>query len=268
MTDNNLPLKKLGDLIYHEGPLLSLFTDLGNMYLCRWVDCDESTNKWIFSSISSFELSQFYHKKLSLREYYQSCNELAQIEIDNLLNIKKICPIDSLPNEYLPKKNSYYIEELYTEFSNSLKVMYMNGLAIISHQKSELYKTLGIKGVNKIDKFEQLDVLSDINSNDYLNISKDVTEILQLLRALNHDVRKKILELVNKNPGITIVDIFVMLKIEQSIASQHVAILRRSNLLNIKRQGKFLTYFINQKKLSEVQILIEIYFERKNIIYK
>ncbi|MBK6566441.1 MAG: helix-turn-helix transcriptional regulator [Saprospiraceae bacterium] len=268
MTDNKLPLKKLGDLIYHEGPFLSLFTDLGNMFLCRWVDCNNHVNMWMFSSISSFELLLFYQNKLSLRQYYESCIQLAIVEIDDSLKVKKIRSLDSLPNEYLPKKNSYYVDELYTEFSNSLKVMYLNGLTIITNHKAELYEVLGLNEVNKIDESKQLNVFPGFNINDNLNISKDVTEILQLFRALNHDVRKNILELVNLNPGITIVDIFVMLKIEQSIASQHVSILRRSNLLNIKRSGKFLRYFINHKKLNEVQTLIDIFFEGKKIIYQ
>ena len=85
-----IPLKKLGDLIYHEGPILSLFIDdHSNMFLNKWVDCDDYTNQWMISSISSFELSQFYHKTISLRQYYEECNQWAIIEIDNYLKIKK-----------------------------------------------------------------------------------------------------------------------------------------------------------------------------------
>lgn len=262
---NTLPLKKIGDLIYHEGPLLSLFIDQGNMFLCRWVDCDESTNKWMFSSISSFELLLFYQNKLSLRQYYESCNQLAILEIDDSLKVKKIRSLDSLPDEYLPSKKSFYIEGLYTEFSNSLKVMYLNGLAIISHQKSQLYEVLGIDDVNKNSKSN---VLQKNISDDILYKSNDITSILELFRALNHDVRKNILELVNINPGITITDIFVMLKIEQSIVSQHVAILRRSNLLNVNRNGKYLMYFINYPKLEEAQTLIDLFSEGKKNIFQ
>jgi len=269
-TGNNydLPFKKLGDLIYHEGPILSLFIDDdSNMFLYRWVDCDDQTNQWVVSSLSSFELSQFYYKKLSLRQYYEKCNQLAIVEIDNSLKIKKLYPIDLLPNEYLPKENSFYVDTLYTEFSNSLKAMYVNRLAVISQQKSELYEVLGFD-VNKNIDDEQTNVLSINFTNDILPKSSDVIEIVQLFRALNHNVRIKILELVSKNAGITMSDIYTKLKIEQSMASQHVAILKRGNLLTKKRHGNFIKYYINYKKLEEVQTAIDTLVDENKIIFQ
>ena len=271
MNDINshiLPFKKLGDLIYHEGPILSLFIDDdANMFLYRWVDCDDYTNKWMISSISSFELSQFYHKTLSLRQYYEKCNQWAIVEIDNSLKIKKLYPLDLLPNEYLPKENSLYRDTLYTEFSNSLKAMYINRLAVISQHKPELYEVLGFDFVNNDDD-GQTNVLFKKNIKDFLPKSSDVTEIVQLFRALNHNVRKKILELVSKNAGITITEICTKLKIEQSMASQHVAILRRSNLLIAQRKGNLVLYVTNYKKLEEVQTAIDTLTDSKKIIYQ
>lgn len=269
VNNYELPFKKLGDLIYQEGPVMSLFIDHeSNMFLYRWVDCDNITNHWMLSSISSFELSQFYNKKISLRQYYEKCNQLAIAEIDNSLKIKKLYPIDLLPNEYLPKENSFYVDTLYSEFSNSLKAMYINRLVVISQQKSELYEVLGFDVTNKNNDDEQTNVLSINFTNDILPKSSDVIEIVQLFRALNNTVRKKILELVGKYPGITITDIYIKLKIEQSMASQHVAILRRSNLLTKKRKGNLMKYYINHKKLEEVQTAIDTLVDENKIIYQ
>lgn len=266
MNDINshiLPFKKLGDLIYHEGPILSLFIDDdANMFLYRWVDCDDYTNKWMISSISSFELSQFYHKTLSLRQYYEKCNQWAIVEIDNSLKIKKLYPLDLLPNEYLPKENSLYRDTLYTEFSNSLKAMYINRLAVISQHKPDIYDILVLNAVGHTNEpAKEL-------TKDFLPKSSDVTEIVQLFSALNHNVRKKILELVSKNAGITITEICTKLKIEQSMASQHVAILRLSNLLISQKKGNLVLYVTNYKKLEEVQTAIDTLTDSKKIIYQ
>ncbi|MEZ4912197.1 MAG: metalloregulator ArsR/SmtB family transcription factor [Saprospiraceae bacterium] len=280
-----LPFKKLGDLIYHEGPILSLFIDDdANMFLYRWVDCDEYTNKWMLSSISSNELSLFYHKKLSLRQYYEKCTQWVIIVIDNSLKIKELDTLVVLPEDYLPTKNSFYIDNLYTEFSNSLKAMYINRLAVISDKKIDIYDILALNIAGKENNEEYINdyiqafthkKIEDIASEEmvkeltqkFLSKSSNVTEIVQLFRALNHNVRKKILELISIYPGITITDICNKLKIEQSVISQHVAILKRSNLLVTQRKVNFVLYTINYKKLEEVQTAIDTLTEAKEVVY-
>lgn len=270
-TSQTLPFKKLGDLIYQEGPILSLFVDYDtNMFLCRWVDCDDNTNHWMVSAISSYELSQFYHKKISLRQYYEGCNELVIIEIDNSLSIEKIYALDIVVDDYLPKKNSLYVDNLYTEFSNSLKAMYVNQLAVISRQKAKLYKILGLSieviKDNKIRSSEGIVNLANI-PNEILPKSSEIKEILSLFRALNHNLRNKILELVYEEKDITIHEIYTRLTIEHSLASQHLAILRKSNLIKSQRRGSLVLYTINHKKLKEIQAVIDTLIGEKLTIH-
>ncbi len=287
-----IPLKKLGDLIYHEGPILSLFIDdHSNMFLNKWVDCDDNTNHWMLSSISSFELSQFYHKTISLRQYYKACNQWAIIEIDNYLKIRKLYPLEHIPNAYLPKEDSFYSDILYTEFSNSLRAIYINNLAVISKHKSNVYDILELKiasitnsildYANKSSKDIPLkettlqEAAKNLsgpktknNSKDILPKSSDVLEIVQLFRALNHNIRKRILEFIGSNPGVNLTDIYTSLKIDKSVTAQHVAILRRSNLLTSHRKGNIVLYATNQKKLEEVQAAIDTLIEERKIIYQ
>jgi DNA-binding transcriptional ArsR family regulator len=47
------------------------------------------------------------------------------------------------------------------------------------------------------------------------------------------------------------------LRIEQSVASQHLAILRKADLLQTERDGKFIYYTINKTRFAEVVDLIQ-----------
>ena len=75
------------------------------------------------------------------------------------------------------------------------------------------------------------------------------------LRAVNHSLRKEILLLIHQMKKITVTEIYVKLKLEQSVASQHLAILRNAGFVKIERNGKFIYYSINYQKLNNVQDL-------------
>lgn len=73
-----------------------------------------------------------------------------------------------------------------------------------------------------------------------------------LLRAINHKLRQALMQLIHKKPGITVTEIYVIMRMEQSVASQHLAILRRAGFLKTKRDGKFIRYYINYDQLAHV----------------
>ncbi|MFN2439546.1 MAG: ArsR/SmtB family transcription factor [Chitinophagaceae bacterium] len=83
-------------------------------------------------------------------------------------------------------------------------------------------------------------------------------EILQLkkaaliLRAVNHKLRQQILKLIHQNGKMTVTEIYVQLRLEQSVASQHLAILRKAGFVNTNRDGKFIYYSVNQDRLTEI----------------
>jgi predicted transcriptional regulator len=63
-------------------------------------------------------------------------------------------------------------------------------------------------------------------NNERLQVSSDI------LRALAHPLRMKILEFIDKNKTINVNKIYNTLKLEQSITSQHLKILRASGLVH------------------------------------
>lgn len=74
---------------------------------------------------------------------------------------------------------------------------------------------------------------------DKLNYASD------LMRALAHPLRLKILEFIDENQSINVNKIYSNLDIEQSITSQHLKILRLSGAVSVEITGKFHVYQIN-----------------------
>jgi len=83
-------------------------------------------------------------------------------------------------------------------------------------------------------------------NNEQLQMSSEI------LRAVAHPLRMKILEFVDKNKTINVNKIYNTLKLEQSITSQHLRILRVAGIVDTNRDGKFIYYTINYPKLAQV----------------
>jgi DNA-binding transcriptional ArsR family regulator len=81
---------------------------------------------------------------------------------------------------------------------------------------------------------------------DHHNINKAVLK----LKSLHHKLRVQIMKLLDDNGQMTVTDIFVKLRIEQSVASQQLAILRNANVVIADRQGKFIYYSINPEQIE------------------
>jgi DNA-binding transcriptional ArsR family regulator len=94
-------------------------------------------------------------------------------------------------------------------------------------------------------------VLSSGNQPITLETLK-VKKAALILRAINHQLRQQILKLIDNAGTITVTEIYVKLRLEQSVASQHLAILRKANIVSTTREGKYIHYAVNHKRLTEV----------------
>jgi ArsR family transcriptional regulator, virulence genes transcriptional regulator len=88
---------------------------------------------------------------------------------------------------------------------------------------------------------------------DYTNIKKSA----MVLRALNHKLRQQVIKTIHENKRLTVTQLFINLRLEQSVASQHLAILRRVRFVSTERDGKFIYYSINKERLSEINELVK-----------
>ena len=88
---------------------------------------------------------------------------------------------------------------------------------------------------------------------DYAELRKAVL----VLRAINHKLRQRMIDLLEENEQMTVTDIYIKLRLEQSVASQHLAILRRAGVVSTDRNGKFIYYSLNKERLSQISQLVE-----------
>lgn len=83
---------------------------------------------------------------------------------------------------------------------------------------------------------------------DFLSVKKAA----MILRAINHKLRQQIIKLINDQQKITVTEIYIKLRLEQSVASQHLAILRRAGIVKTDRDGKFIYYTLNYEKIQQI----------------
>jgi len=88
---------------------------------------------------------------------------------------------------------------------------------------------------------------------DYAELRKAVL----VLRAVNHKLRQRIIDLLEEHETMTVTDIYIKLRLEQSVASQHLAILRRAGVVNTERQGKYIHYSLNKDRIEQISQLVE-----------
>ena len=88
-------------------------------------------------------------------------------------------------------------------------------------------------------------------------LAKPQNEILQKakmkIRSLNHPLRQNMLSLIKNNRNrMNVTDIYVKMRIEQSVASQHLAILRNQGLVSTEREGKTIWYSVDDAAIKEL----------------
>ena len=88
---------------------------------------------------------------------------------------------------------------------------------------------------------------------DYAELRKAVL----VLRAVNHKLRQRMIDLLEESQRLTVTDIYIKLRLEQSVASQHLAILRKAGVVWTDRQGKYIYYSLDNERLNQISRLVE-----------
>lgn len=95
--------------------------------------------------------------------------------------------------------------------------------------------------------------LSNLGKEDLLHLKKAAL----VLRAVNNDLRQQMLRVIHKAGKINVTDIYIKLRLEQSVTSQHLAILRKAGFVKTERVGKQIYYSIDYTRLKQVQELAQ-----------
>jgi DNA-binding transcriptional ArsR family regulator len=78
-----------------------------------------------------------------------------------------------------------------------------------------------------------------------------------LLKAIQHQLRQQMLQLIDKKEIVSVTEIYTTLQIDQAIASQNLAVLRKAKLIEFKKQGKQILYSINYNNFIALNSIIE-----------
>ena len=78
-----------------------------------------------------------------------------------------------------------------------------------------------------------------------------------VFRATNHKLRQQILKLIHESKAIDVTSIYKALRLVQSVASQHLAILRKAGLVTTKRVKRHVFYSVNYKRLEDIGQIAE-----------
>jgi len=143
----SLTLNKIADLLYFEGPLVSLFEDNKEKayYLYCWCEADKNCNRWLVLGITKEQIQNYIKGKVSLykiittAESYFLCDINNDIEYENIYFIE----LSQLPASYIPDKDSFFDSELDGISEEDLSVLnkrFMSDSAEIAKQtKSNVF---------------------------------------------------------------------------------------------------------------------------------
>jgi len=107
-------LIRVGDLVFFEGPLLSLYENAktGHLFLLDWVDRDEINNRWIIYRVDPMNLMRFLNRKISHLELFNNRPKInvyvVDIPINGRLITSEIKELYSIPENYLPNSENYF----------------------------------------------------------------------------------------------------------------------------------------------------------------
>jgi DNA-binding transcriptional ArsR family regulator len=86
---------------------------------------------------------------------------------------------------------------------------------------------------------------------------KNLKKAVLLLKSMNHPLRVSILKMIHTKKDITVTEIYRKLKIEQSVVSQHLALLRNNKIVTTNKDGRFVRYKINYDRIDEITKVVE-----------
>jgi DNA-binding transcriptional ArsR family regulator len=83
--------------------------------------------------------------------------------------------------------------------------------------------------------------------------AEELKKAFIVLRAVNHKVRQQILDVIHRKKEITVSEIYSKLKLEQSLTSAHLAVLRKAGAVKTRREGQSIYYSVNYDQVSEIE---------------
>ena len=138
------------------------------------------------------------------------------------------------------------LEEDIEEVNKMIELHAQDNYDIMREQYISIKKELLIKLQKEREEANKL----VIDFNTIANVTKD-------LRAFNHKIRQRIVKYLDENKQVNVSNIYKDLHLEQSVVSQHLAILRRANIVITKHEGRFIYYTLNYVHIANISNIMK-----------
>lgn len=89
-------------------------------------------------------------------------------------------------------------------------------------------------------------------TNKGMDDEKRIDKAAYVIKAIAHPLRIKIIRMLNENKELNVSTIYKNLNAEQSLISHHLINMRDKGILDIRRSGKNIYYFLVDTAVSEV----------------
>lgn len=105
-----------------------------------------------------------------------------------------------------------------------------------------------------------------ITTNAPLEIhSSNLKKAALVYRAINHKRRQEMLRILHKEGRMTVTKIYQHFRLEQSVASQQLAILRKAGLVLMEKDGKLRFYSVNYQQIKHLHSLAGELLQKGNL---
>ncbi len=96
--------------------------------------------------------------------------------------------------------------------------------------------------------------------NTVMENDKQIDKAAYVLKAVAHPLRIRIIQMLNENTELNVSTIYKNLNAEQSLISHHLINMRDKGILDIRRSGKNIFYFLVDTAVAEI---IECIYQSK-----
>ncbi|WP_401733191.1 hypothetical protein [Stenotrophomonas muris] len=110
------------DLVFYDGPLVSLFKREDDDFIFFWVDADSRYNRWVVTPVERKDLAMYLEGQLPLRAIIDKADLILVFEATKTAQRKnaRTMPPSSLLDEYMPDADSFLYPSIATEAASQL----------------------------------------------------------------------------------------------------------------------------------------------------
>lgn len=91
-----------------------------------------------------------------------------------------------------------------------------------------------------------------MTTNNVMVDEKRLDKTAYVLKAVAHPLRIKIIQMLNENTELNVSSIYKNLNAEQSLISHHLINMRDKGILDIRRSGKNIYYFLVDDAVANI----------------